>query len=465
MRKNIILDTDAYKLTHHLQYPAGLTKLYSYGEPRVGGKYPFISFFGLQMIIQDHFLQPVTREMIQEAYEEAQLTFGSEGYFNREVWDRVRQLGYLPIRIMSVPEGTKLAIDNAAFTIESTEDWFAGTVQALESTLMHTWYPTTIATRAMTIKDAITPYWEQSTDKDYLLPYAVNDFGYRGATSHEAAARGGAAFLVHFQGSDNMAANRAVKDYYGYSGRLKSVWATEHSVATSYGKGQGEIDYIKAQLERSNPESIISIVIDSYDPDNFIRNVVGNPEIKLLIRNRAGRTVFRPDSGIPLANVLKYSEMLGSIFGVNYNCKEFKVINDNVGLIQGDGMDETSIPELYRNYIEAGWSAENVVVGSGGGLLQVDANRDTSRWAIKASYAEFGDKHVNVQKDPKSDPTKRSKTGLLKLHRMANSYMTLSSAEETEANFNSYVDSFRVVFEDGELFKDNFQEILERANG
>lgn len=465
MRKNIIIDTDAYKLTHWKQYVPNLTKLYSYGEPRVGGKYPFISFFGLQMVIEDHLLQKVTDEMIDEAEKRSFNTFGTKDYFNREMWEKVRDLGYLPIRIKAVPEGTKLGIDNVCFTLESTKDWFATALNGVaESTLMHTWYPTTIATRAMYIKEAIKPYFDKTSDVgEFVLPVAVNDFGYRGATGHEAAARGGAAFLTQFIGSDNEPAQTALSDYYQCEDRLKSVWATEHSVATSFGNGDGEFDYIIHQLANAGDDKIVSIVIDSYDSDNFIQNVVGNKEIKKLIQKRKGRVVFRPDSGIPIINVLKYSDMLGGIFGYHINNKGYKVLNSNVGLIQGDGMDEKSIPALYEEYTKAGWAADNLVTGSGGGLLQVDANRDTSRWAIKASYGEKDGIPFNIQKNPKTDSTKKSKSGLLKLHPTSKVFTTVTSNEMPKEQFKGYIDSLETVLEDGVFTKTTFDKVLERV--
>ena len=464
MRKNIIIDTDAYKLTHHLQYPNNLTKLYSYGESRVGSKYPYVSFFGLQMIIADHFLQKVDNAMIEEAEEEAYLTFGTKDYFNRSVWEKVRDLGYLPITIRAVPEGSKVGINNALFTLESNEPWFAKTMNALEGTLMHTWYPTTISTRAMYIKEGITPAFNKSSDvSEYVLPVAVNDFGYRGATCHEAAARGGAAFLNHFIGSDNMPASRALKDYYGYKGRLASVWATEHSVATSFGLTfENEMEYLRHQLDNSSPDKIISVVIDSKNPDNFIKDVAGSEEMTTKIKNRSGRVVFRPDTGKPLVNVCKYSDMLGAIFGFGINSKGYKVLNNNVGLIQGDGMDEHTIPELYNEYIKTGWAADNIITGSGGGLLQVDANRDTQRFAIKASYSEKDGVPFNIQKDPSSDQTKKSKAGMLKLHKIREEFMTLESSKEDPIMFKAYTDSMQTVFENGVLHSDSFENILER---
>lgn len=462
MKENIILLTDAYKLTHHLQYPEGLTKLYSYGESRIGSKYNHVCFFGLQMILKDHFCCKVDDEMIEEAEQEAFYTFGTTSFFNKEVWKRVRDLGYLPMRVKAVPEGSRVGIDNVLFTLESTEPWFATTLNAMESVLMHVWYPTTIATRSMHIKEAIKPFYK-NTGTLQNLEFAVNDFGLRGATGTQAAIRGGAAHLIHFQGSDNNPASRAIKQYYQMEGRLKSVWATEHSVATSFGPGEGEMEYVRHQLRNCEPNKISSIVIDSYDSDNFVQNVIGSEEISELIKARPGRIVLRPDSNDPLTNLLKYSDVLGGIFGYSINQKGYKVLNNNVGLIQGDGMDEESIPELYKQYTQSGWSADNIVTGSGGGLLQVDANRDTQRFAIKAAYGEKNGVPFDIQKNPKSDTTKKSKSGRLKLHPTAQGFITISSSKETPQQFEAYHDAMETVFENGKVKTTHFQEIINRA--
>lgn len=466
MRKNITINTDYYKITHHLQRPQGLNKLISYGEARKGGKYPIINFFGLQPIIMDEFTRVPTKEEIQEGYDESFLTSGNTSFFPKDVWEKVMELGYLPLRIKSAPEGTWIEEGNVLFTIESTEPWFANMVSHFEDSLMHFWKPTCVSTRSGLIKKAISPYFEKTSDVgEFVLPVAVNDFGLRGASSYDDAVISGMAHLVHFRGSDNMPASMNIKDYYKHQGRALSVWATEHSVATVYGSGQGEFDYTKAQLERSNPKDIISIVIDSYDSDNYIQNVIGSEEIKNIIINRPGRVVFRPDSGVPVKNAVKYSEMISSIFGLGYNTKGYKTISNNVGLIQGDGMDENSIPALYDEYTKFGWAADNIITGSGGGLLVEGLTRDTIRAAIKASYAEIDGKPVNVQKSPKTDMTKASKSGILKLHRVGkSSFTTIESSKETPQQFNGYVDSMRVVFENGNVFSDTFDNIIERSN-
>lgn len=456
MTENVILATDAYKLTHHLQYPAQLTKLYSYGEARVGGQYEQVSWFGLQMILDAYFRQPITDEMIDEAARVSELTFGTAAFFNRSVWEKVRDLGYFPVKIKALPEGITVPVGNALFTIESTADWFATSLNALEDVLMHVWYPTTIATNSMVIRQRLTPLFEQSgTPANVAL--AVNDFGLRGATSLESAKRGGAAHLLHFRGSDNMAASAYFDSVYGVPGRALSVWATEHSVATSYGADAGEFAYVHAQLDRAPDDAILSIVIDSYDALNFVKNVIGSPEIKARIMAREGRIVLRPDSGDPLTIDLQVLDLLAEIFGTTTNDKGYRVLQHNVGIIQGDGMKADTIIALYEALMAAGWSADNLVVGSGGGLLQEGFTRDTARFAIKAAYAETATgEHINIQKKPKTDASKASKAGLLKVIRRDGQIVTVAQSEPGE-------DLLTTVYENGVFAPVDGQAMIQRA--
>lgn len=468
MKFNPILSTDAYKITHWMQRPKGVTSFYSYGEARAGGQHDKICFFGMQYIIKEYFMRIPTQADLDEAEEDSMSCFGFN-FFPREIWQKVVDLGYFPLIIKAVKEGTILDTSNVCFTIKETESWFADMVSHFEDWLIWNWYSCGVATRCFNIKKNIAPAFNLSCDAPFLQ-YAVNDFGYRGGVFNEGAAIGGAAHLIFFDGTDNMAARKLVRDYYGVAGIGQSVWATEHSVATVWGPGQGEIDYIKAQLERADLNATISIVIDSYDADNFIKKVVGHPEVKQLIITRPGRTVLRPDSNDPLTNVCRYSELLGNIFGYTINNKGFKVLNHNVGLIQGDGMNEVSIPQIYNEYIKTGWAAENFVTGSGGGLHTDGLTRDTDRWAVKVSHVEINGESINVQKTPKSDMTKASKAGKLILVRSQGgnqkpTYATYSSKNTDPVMFNSYVDELETVYENGKLMRDqSFTEIREIAN-
>ena len=456
MTENLILATDAYKLTHHLQYPAQLTKLYSYGEARVGGQNEQVSWFGLQMILQAYFTQPITDDMIDAAARVSELTFNTTAYFNREVWEKVRDLGYFPVKIKALPEGMTVPTGNALFTIESTADWFATSLNVLEDVLMHVWYPTTIATNSMGIRQRLAPLFEKSGTLANLA-LAVNDFGLRGATSLETAKRGGAAHLLHFQGSDNLAASAYFESVYGVPGRALSVWATEHSVATAYGPGSGEFDYVNAQLDRAPDDAILSIVIDSYDAINFVKNVIGSPAIKARIMARSGRIVLRPDSGDPQTIDLEVLALLADIFGTTQNAQGYRVLQHQVGIIQGDGMKADTIVALYEALLAAGWSADNLVVGSGGGLLQEGFTRDTERFAIKAAYAELANgQTINIQKVPKTDASKASKAGLLKVIRRAGQLVTVAQSEPGE-------DLLTTVYENGVLAPVDGQAVLARA--
>ena len=456
MTENLILATDAYKLTHHLQYPAQLTKLYSYGEARVGGQNEQVSWFGLQMILQAYFTQPITDDMIDAAARVSELTFNTTAYFNREVWEKVRDLGYFPVKIKALPEGMTVPTGNALFTIESTADWFATSLNVLEDVLMHVWYPTTIATNSMGIRQRLAPLFEKSGTLANLA-VAVNDFGLRGATSLETAKRGGAAHLLHFQGSDNLAASAYFESVYGVPGRALSVWATEHSVATAYGPGSGEFDYVNAQLDRAPDDAILSIVIDSYDAINFVKNVIGSPAIKARIMARSGRIVLRPDSGDPQTIDLEVLALLADIFGTTQNAQGYRVLQHQVGIIQGDGMKADTIVALYEALLAAGWSADNLVVGSGGGLLQEGFTRDTERFAIKAAYAELANgQTINIQKVPKTDASKASKAGLLKVIKRAGQLVTVAQSEPGE-------DLLTTVYENGVLAPVDGQAVLDRA--
>ncbi|MGX7042361.1 nicotinate phosphoribosyltransferase [Leuconostoc holzapfelii] len=456
MTENLILATDAYKLTHHLQYQTQLTKLYSYGEARVGGQNEQVSWFGLQMILQAYFTQPITDDMIDAAARVSELTFNTTAYFNREVWEKVRDLGYFPVKIKALPEGMTVPTGNALFTIESTADWFATSLNVLEDVLMHVWYPTTIATNSMGIRQRLAPLFEKSGTLANLT-VAVNDFGLRGATSLETAKRGGAAHLLHFQGSDNLAASAYFESVYGVPGRALSVWATEHSVATAYGPGSGEFDYVNAQLDRAPDDAILSIVIDSYDAINFVKNVIGSPAIKARIMARSGRIVLRPDSGDPQTIDLEVLALLADIFGTTQNAQGYRVLQHQVGIIQGDGMKADTIVALYEALLAVGWSADNLVVGSGGGLLQEGFTRDTERFAIKAAYAELANgQTINIQKVPKTDASKASKAGLLKVIKRAGQLVTVAQSEPGE-------DLLTTVYENGVLAPVDGQAVLDRA--
>lgn len=465
LKTNLISDTDSYKLGHSSLINPGLTNQYSYGEARIGGKYgDYIAFAGMQPILLKHFSEPVTKFDIEEAVDIDRATHGKlTGSY--DAWKHIvdKHGGHLPMEIKCVQEGTILKKGNVLFTMNSLDPVFAKIMNSLEPYFMHTWYPTAVLTRDAKIKSKLYPYYAKTGSIENLM-FAVHDFGFRGGTCPEHSELGGMAHLIAFNGSDNIRASRAIKAYYNaLDYPAKSVYATEHSVALSFGRGQGEINYFQHVLNTVSDEMIFSIVIDTYDPHGFIRNVAGNEEIKKQIIARKGRVVFRPDSGEPNVIVPQILELLSEIYGFTYNDKGYKVLNHNIGIIQGDGMNEDSIIDLYRTITTMGWSADNIVTGSGGGLLVEGLNRDTNRFAIKPSFGIINGEEINFMKNPTSDPTKQSKPGHLKLHPTYNGgFMTISSANSSKASFDAHVDALKTVYKQGEIYTDTFENIRNR---
>lgn len=465
LKTNLIADTDSYKLGHASLINPGLTRQENYGEARVGGNYGnYVAFAGMQAIILKHIAPGINKYDIEEAKEIDGSTHGKlTGSYG--IWEDVLHKfdGQLPMQVKAVPEGTILGKGNVLFTIESLYEPFAKVMNAMEPIFMHSWYPTAVLTREARIKHSIYPYFVKS-GSTVGLKYAVHDFGFRGGTCPEHSELGGMAHLMAFSGSDNMRASRALKAYYDSKEYVaKSVYATEHSVALSFGRNEGELKYIDHVLNVVPDNMIASIVIDTYDAHGFIRNVAGNSKIKERIIKKEGRVVFRPDSGIPNVIVPQILELLSEIYGFSYNDKGYKVLNHNVGVIQGDGMNETSIADLYHTIVTMGWSADNLVVGSGGGLLVEGLNRDTNRFAIKPSWGVIDGQPINFQKSPTTDMSKQSKPGHLKLHPSYNGgFMTISSATTSEVQFNAYADALKPVYNTGELYLDTYEAIAER---
>jgi len=256
-RNDLSAKTDFYKIAHANQYVPNLCHLESYFEMRTGAKYPFGAFFGFSAILQEN----LTKIILDPEFMQKKTSLWSGGfdYYQKEVWEKVAKLKYLPVKISALPEGSIAPINTALWKIESTQPWFAPFVSSLEGLLTHVWYPSTLLTRELYMYKAIKAKMEL-TGGEHLLPYALNDFGYRGATSNESAIFAGMAHLLLFDGSDNIAADLAFHDFYKMEEtktQLFSVWATEHSVATSFGLSfENEVSYILHQLHNSPQSSI-----------------------------------------------------------------------------------------------------------------------------------------------------------------------------------------------------------------
>ena len=448
MLDNIILMTDSYKATHWKMYPPKTSKVYSYLEARVGGEYPEVVFFGLQYLLQRYLEgKRVTHKHIETADAFFLSHFG-QNFFNRHGWEYIVDVhnGKLPIEIRAVSEGTVVPEGNVMLTIENTDPKCFWLTNHLETLLVQLWYPCTVATTSLQQKKMILAGLEKSGTPD-LADFKLHDFGYRGSSSPESAAIGGAAHLIHFRGTDTLAACEFAMKYYNANMPGISIPAAEHSTITSWGE-DAEISAFRHALE-VYPTGLISIVSDSWDIQKACR--LWGTELKDCVAHRNGTLVIRPDSGQPEKIVPDCLDILGEKFGYKTNDKGYKVLPGFLRLIQGDGISRHTLGGIIDAIIQRGWSLDNVTFGSGGGLLQ-RVNRDTQRFAMKCSYVVVDDQERDVYKAPTSDLTKSSKKGRLKLIKKEKyvdgnnivSYQTVS--EKTHGQ-----DELKVIFRDGQI--------------
>lgn len=443
---NIILLTDSYKLSHYKQYPADTENVYSYFESRVGASMPYTVFFGLQYFLRKYLQgRVVTPEKIKQAESVASMHMGSEaGTFNREGWEYIERKynGFLPIRIKAVPEGTKVPTSNVMLTIEALDPKCYWLVNYLETLLVQVWYPCTVATISHGVRQIIQKGLETTGDVA-LLPFKLHDFGFRGVSSVESAGIGGLAHLVNFQGTDNLAALGCGMEYYDSGVCGFSIPASEHSTITSWGK-DGEVDAFRNMLTQY-PTGLVACVSDSFDIDNACTELWGK-QLKNEVLSRDGVLVVRPDSGDIVLMVLNVLERLWNTFGGKFNNANFRVLNDKVRVIQGDGCTPETIQKVVNAMIASRWSIDNIAFGMGGGLLQ-KVDRDTQSFAFKCSSVVVNSEERDVFKQPKSDSAKNSKKGRLKLIEDDDGVI----ATVGEDWFPALDDKLVTVFERGEI--------------
>lgn len=462
LKNNIILNTDSYKASMFKQYPANTAGVYSYIESR-GGDYDKTVMFGLQAFIKEYLTKPITKEDIDVA-EEIITAHGEP--FNREGWEYVlnEHGGKLPVVIKAVPEGTVVPVKNVLATIENTDPECFWLTTYLETALLRAvWYGTTVATQSWSIKQVIKRYLERTGDPS-TINFKLHDFGARGVSSLESASIGGAAHLVNFMGTDTISGILFAREYYNAGIAGFSIPAAEHSTITSWGR-DGEVDAYRNMLNQfARPASLLAVVSDSYDVFNACENLWGG-ELRQQIIDSGATLVIRPDSGDPEAICCKVIKILDDKFGHTVNSKGFKVLN-NVRIIQGDGVNESTINNILGHFAVLGYSADNIAFGMGGALLQI-VNRDTQKFAMKCSSALVNGEWIDVQKDPITDAGKKSKAGRVTL--WANGGEFKSSVEQpkgwADKGIGEWTEVLVEVFRDGVVVNEStFDQVRERSN-
>ena len=469
---NLLLMTDVYKLGHMRLYKPGVTKVYSYLCARSTKKEQQALFFGLQPYIK-LLEKGVSREDMEEfmSYYTEILGTTPPADISQKIQALVN-LGYIPLEIKAVPEGTFLDNKNVLATVTNTHPEFHWVVGYFESLLLKVWNTTSVATLSHKFKRLVTEFTKETSDSDFLLPFLVHDFGYRGVSSEQTAELSGAAHLVNFCGSDTIPAIKFMKENYAGEGLIgASVVASEHSIHCSFGPTeQDELDYVNNMMD-TNPTGIISVVSDAYDYWRML--TVTLPKVKDKILAREGKYVVRPDSGDPKSILCGDPTapagspahkgtfvLMEELFGVTINSKGYKELNAKVGVIYGDGMYFDRYKDILTTMKNMGYANTNLVIGIGGLLLQ-QHNRDDLGFAFKATYAEINGKATELYKDPITDPGKKSHTGLMQLVKENGKYVTKDHATIAEEATGELV----TVFKNGKVTKEyTLTEIRDRAN-
>ena len=467
MNNNLLLCLDSYKLGHMTMYPEGTTKIYSYLCARSTKKESQALFFGLQYYIKEYLSKGVSKADADEFLEYRKNILGNNPDDVVQKVYALAELGYLPISIKAVPEGTVLDNKNVLATVTNTHPDFAWVVGFFESLLLKVWNTTTVATKSLKFKRLVTDFAKRTSDSDFLLPFQVHDFGYRGCSSEETAALSGSAHLINFLGTDTVPAVKLARDNYNAQEPVGlSVPATEHSVMCAY-KKENEIDAFRRVLEL-NPEGIVSIVSDTYDLWNVLENFTDELRSEILNRPEGSKTVFRPDSGDPKLIICGDPSapvgspqnkgtirLLDEKFGSTINSKGFRELNPKIGMIYGDAMFYERFQDVLSTLEDMGYASTNLVIGIGGLLLQQN-NRDDLGFAFKATFAVVNGEERELFKDPITDKKKRSHKGRMKLVQQDGKFITIDQVSEAE----EATGLLEEVFRDGKLIKEiSFDEI------
>ncbi len=455
---NLIFDTDSYKLSHFSQYPEGTKYVSSYVEPRrAWGDIDQVMFFGLQIELAKLANQAVTQSMLEEATPFLK-AHGFDLFI--EGWQYIIDVcdGRLPILIEALPEGTLAPVSVPQLRIENTDPNCYWLVSYLETRLLRAiWYGSTVASLSHYVVGSIRERMILTDGSDAGAEFKLHDFGARGATSYEAAGIGGAAHLVNSFGTDTIAGLVYARNYYGADMAGFSIPASEHSTMTAAGEA-GELDQMRRFLA-ANPSGLIACVSDSYDMMRAVNDYWGDA-LRDDVLARDGVLIVRPDSGDPVQIVPDVIEALMARFGYSTTAQGFRLLNDKVRVIQGDGVDKGSIVDIMDAMMARGQAIGNIAFGMGGGLLQ-KVNRDSFGYAMKASAIYYGEQWHDVFKDPKTaNGSKTSKKG--KQGAMCSDSGTFVA--RPAANIPLGADALAPVFRDGAILNlQRFGDIRARA--
>ena len=507
MKNNPLLMTDGYKTSHHNMYPKETSLVYSNFTPRsvkyMDERAKEIVVFGLQYTImyihelyEENFFKRDKDEVIGEAKKYFSSYLGVD--YDVSHFEKLHDLGYLPIKVKGIIEGSIIGEKIPILTIYNTNPdffWLPNFLETLLSSLL--WKPLHSASISYGLKKLLNKYAKETDGSNMsIVNFQGHDFSFRGMQHPESAISSGLGFLVNFWGTDTLPTLMSAKHYYGSENVGFSVPASEHSVMTSYGK-EDEINAFKRILDLY-PTGIVSLVSDSFDLWKVCTDFI--TELKEQIMSRNGKLVIRPDSGNPVDiicghdnsswiqsnkatfgdnNVITNSdspekkgviELLWDIFGGTVNEQGYKVLDPHIGAILGDGVTLERAEMICKRLKSKGFASTNIVLGIGSYSMGY-CTRDNQGSAMKATYVELdipnsdgGMEKISrdIFKDPITDDgLKKSATGLLKVVNESDKYILLDKQtwEEEEGGI------LQTIYEDGIFHNQTtLTEIRERIN-
>ena len=341
---------DYYKIGHKDMYEQGTTKIYSNFTPRSSthaSKLPEffnnkIVFFGLQGFIKSFLIDTWNKNFFQRPKAEVVEEYRSRVsnglvIANPDVShiEALHDLGYLPLSIKALPEGSLVNIKVPVLTVTNTKDEFFWLPNYIESIMSaELWKMSTTATTAYQYRKLLDSYADKTGSSKEFVLWQGHDFSFRGMSGVHDAAASGSGHLLSFLGTDTIPAMDYVEDYYRGKETFVggSVPASEHSVMCLSG-ADNEIETFRRLIQDTFPTGVVSVVSDSWDYWQVV--TVFASELKDIILSRKPNTiglskvVFRPDSGNPVDIICGLrSFKIGDYDSFDFVESDFDVVED-----------------------------------------------------------------------------------------------------------------------------------------
>lgn len=176
---------------------------------------PFYSLTAISWTIEGNILRVSRVEAVHWFKRRIDTFLGPDNQVGTEHIEALWDLGYLPIEIKALPEGSLCPIRVPALTLINTMPeffWLTNYLETLISTSL--WLPMTSATSARLYKKELLRHAKKTGFENDFLGFMVHDFSMRGMAGVEAAIMSGMAHLTSFVGSETIPAIEALEEYY-----------------------------------------------------------------------------------------------------------------------------------------------------------------------------------------------------------------------------------------------------------